>query len=91
MTDLPLVKLIYEWKAEEALPDLPSIAEYAHAIGPRGYFVKHQLFMDTARKLDLVIHPWNVKNDFLEHADNAIDENLVYYNSKVDGIFTEFP
>lgn len=47
--------------------------------------------VQMARDHDLKIHPWYVRDDFLEHADNAIDENLIYFNKNFEGIFTEFP
>lgn len=90
-TDLPLVFLIKEYDAKDVLPWLPQVADYAHAIGPRDVLVMNQTLVDVAREHDLKIHPWYVRDDFLEHADNAIDENLIYFNKHMDGIFSEFP
>lgn len=67
------------------------MAEYAHAIGPRDTLVMNQTLVDMAREHDLRIHPWYVRDDFLSYADNAIDENLIYFNKNMDGIFSEFP
>ena len=41
--------------------------------------------------MQLDIHPWYVRDDILDHTDNPVKENLLYFDLKMNGIFTEFP
>ena len=91
LTDLPLVMLIKEYHPEDVMPWLPEVADYAHAIGPRDVLVFHEPLVNLAREHGLAIHPWYVRDDFLEHTDNAFSENMLYFNMKFEGIFSEFP
>lgn len=72
------------------MKELPEVPSFAHAIGPRSILTMHQPFVDLAKSLELVIHPWYVRDDFLDHTSNAFDENMLYYNMGVEGIFSEF-
>ena len=47
--------------------------------------------MKQSKELKLDVHPWYVRDDFLEFSKTPQDENLLFFNTGVNGIFTEFP
>lgn len=47
--------------------------------------------MQLSKYLELDVHPWYVRDDFLEFTSSPQDENLLYFHAGVNGIFTEFP
>ena len=90
--DLPRIYLTKQ-KVTELLSQLPAIAKYSHGIGPKAalIFEQSQAVMKMAKLLNLEVHPWYVRDDFLEFTKTPQDENLLFFNTKVNGIFTEFP
>ena len=91
LTDLPLVFLIHEHVPAYVIPKIPEISKFAHAIGPRDVLVKSKLLVAETRAYGLAIHPWYVRDDFLDLTKDVFSENLFYYKNGFEGIFTEFP
>jgi len=91
LSDLPLVFLIKEDNPETVMNWLYDVQKYAHAIGPKSQLVMHKPLVQLAQDLKLDIHPWYVRDDILDHTDDPIKENLLYFDLKMNGIFTEFP
>ena len=91
LSDLPLIRLMNEYDGNEAAKLLPEIATYAHGIGPRESLIFYEEFLKTAIDLKLEIHPWTLQDDMLKHLTNPIEENILYIQKHVTGMFVEFP
>jgi glycerophosphoryl diester phosphodiesterase len=88
LSDLPLILLM----GEAALDmDLDDIAQYAHGVGPIGFGLFTKNFMAEAKSRELQVHAWYVRDEQLWWTENPIDENMFYFDSGVDGLFTEHP
>ena len=100
VTDLPRIQLMHEEKYFKY--NLTHISTYAHGVGPNFKYLFNQTgetfnldetsqFIEKCHELELKVHPWVMQDDFLQFTKNSIDENMVYVNKGVDGMFTEFP
>lgn len=100
VTDLPLIQLMSPNSPTKY--DLDHVSTFAHGVGPSANYLFNQtgedfnldkpsVFIEKCHQLDMNVHPYFVQDDFLVFTNNAVDENLVYWNKGVDGMFTEFP
>eukprot|EP00356_Strombidium_inclinatum_P003810 CAMPEP_0170494128 /NCGR_PEP_ID=MMETSP0208-20121228/14464_1 /TAXON_ID=197538 /ORGANISM="Strombidium inclinatum, Strain S3" /LENGTH=314 /DNA_ID=CAMNT_0010770137 /DNA_START=127 /DNA_END=1068 /DNA_ORIENTATION=+ len=91
-TDLPLIFLMKSTPAQDVLNNLKNITEWAHGIGPHDdVVVTHPVLPHIVHKHGLKMHPWYVRNDFLSYKQDVFEENKIYFDKHIDGIFTEFP
>lgn len=66
-------------------------ATYAHGIGPASGIIFQPDVMALARSLELKVHPWYIRDDFLTVGSDAYEENRKFYEVGLDGVFTEYP
>jgi len=83
MRDPPMVDVVLNMK---------NISTFAHGIGPNDKLATQFGFTQIAHLYGgLSVHPWYVRNDFLTYKPTVFEENKLYYDLRVDAIFTEFP
>lgn len=95
LNDLPRVQLAYG-----PLQNYTDIATYAHAIGPDLASIYASLSDDPtvesgmvkdAHDAGLEIHGWTARDDMLQFTNNPVAEDKLYFDWKIDGVFTEYP
>ena len=91
LTDLPLIFLTKDIPKEELIDMLPEVAKYAHGIGTHSHLVFESGVLEAVRSYGLRMHPWYIRDDMLQWASNPYQEAKLYYDLKLDGLFTEFP
>ena len=89
LSDLPRIYLMFDKMMEDE--SLTDVAKFAHGIGPSVDGIFKNDFLAVAKSNELQVHPYVVRDETLEYTQNPIDENVLYYTSGVDGIFTEHP
>lgn len=98
ITDLPLVYLMF-FNNPLVSYNLTDIGKWAHGVGPLSDWLmgdgradnETSKFCDEAHENMLAVHPYSLQDDFLKYTKDPIDENILYVNKGVDGVFTEFP
>ena len=52
---------------------------------------KYSDFIAMMHSLDIAVHPWPLKDDYLNYRKTAYAETKMFVNKGVDGFFVEFP
>lgn len=97
-TDDPLIMLV-TGQRDATGPNIPlaRVAEFAQGVGPAKNLLldgegKDTGFVEEARQLGLVVHPWTFRDDHVpEVFSDGHAELLRYLELGIDGFFTDFP
>lgn len=90
LSDIPLIYLMNSEMCDAA--DFSDIASFAHGVGPTVSRVFENDFMTNAQfEHELQVHPYVVRDEYPTFTQDAIEENMLYLEKGVNGIFTEHP
>ena len=103
LSDLPMVYLLR--KPSEQSYDYDVVGQTVHGVGPDAalVFTEPDMEMSAAdyegpssfvtkmHGLDLIVHPWEIQDDYLKYGTTVYSEVRKFVYKGIDGVFTEFP